>query len=74
MKDDLRVNRVTGLCKQLVGHFSHSWKKKTTLSEAQQELKLPEHSLITVSNTMGLKAEDYWEGVGAEQGLVSGSV
>ncbi|XP_051798998.1 zinc finger BED domain-containing protein 4-like [Acanthochromis polyacanthus] len=31
----------------MVGVFSHSWKKKTALKKAQQELNLPEHSLIT---------------------------
>lgn len=34
------------MCKKLVGHFSHSWKKKST-EEAQRELNLPEHGLIT---------------------------
>ncbi|XP_038163162.1 E3 SUMO-protein ligase ZBED1-like [Cyprinodon tularosa] len=46
LKDD-RVSRAIGLCKKLVGHFSHSWKKKAAMAEAQRELKLPEHSLIT---------------------------
>ncbi|KAJ8342807.1 hypothetical protein SKAU_G00327350 [Synaphobranchus kaupii] len=46
MKDD-RVSRATGLCKKLVGHFSHSWKKKAAMTEAQRELNLPEHALIT---------------------------
>ncbi|XP_035848419.1 zinc finger BED domain-containing protein 1-like [Sander lucioperca] len=44
---DGRVSRAIGLCKKLVGHFSHSWRKKAALTEAQKELKLPEHSLIT---------------------------
>lgn len=47
VKDDARVKRATGVCKQLVGVFSHSWKKKSALKKAQQELNLPEHSLIT---------------------------
>ncbi|XP_041747027.2 E3 SUMO-protein ligase ZBED1-like [Coregonus clupeaformis] len=46
LKDD-RVSRATALCRKLVGHFSHSWKKKAALTEAQRELKLPEHNLIT---------------------------
>ncbi len=46
IKDD-RVSRAIGLCKKLVGHFSHSWKKKAAMTEAQRELKLPEHTLIT---------------------------
>ncbi len=75
VKDDARVKRATGLCKQIVGVFSHSWKKKTALKKAQQELNLPEHSLITECPTrLGLKAKNDWEGVGAEQGVVSGSV
>uniref|UniRef100_A0A9J8ALC4 BED-type domain-containing protein n=1 Tax=Cyprinus carpio carpio TaxID=630221 RepID=A0A9J8ALC4_CYPCA len=36
----------TALRRKLVGHFSHSW-KKAALMEAQRELKLPEHNLIT---------------------------
>ena len=59
---------------QMVGVFSHSWKQKTALKKAQQELNLPEHSLIRVSSKMGLKAKNDWQGVGAEQGVVSGSV
>jgi len=47
VKDDPRISRATGLCKKLVGHFSHSWKKKAALTEAQEELKLPKHALIT---------------------------
>lgn len=46
LKDD-RVSRATALCRKLVGHFSHSWKKKAALTEAQRELKLPEHNCIT---------------------------
>ncbi|RXN16177.1 zinc finger BED domain-containing 1-like protein [Labeo rohita] len=47
VKDDSRISRATGLCKKLVGHFSHSWKKKVALNEAQEELQLPKHALIT---------------------------
>ncbi|XP_034145490.1 zinc finger BED domain-containing protein 4-like [Esox lucius] len=47
IKDDSRIDRAAGLCKKLVGHFSHSWKQKTALKKAQQEHNLPEHSLIT---------------------------
>lgn len=47
VKDDSRISRATGLCKKLVGHFSHSWKKKVALTEAQEELQLPKHALIT---------------------------
>ncbi len=44
VKDDFHISRATGLCKKLVGHFSHSWKKKVALTEAQEELQLPEHA------------------------------
>lgn len=47
VKGDERIARAVGLCKKLVGHFSHSWKEKTALKRAQREHKLPEHSLIT---------------------------
>ena len=47
VKDDSRIARAAGLCKKLLGHFSHSWKQKMALKEAQQEHNLPEHSLIT---------------------------
>ena len=46
MKDD-RITRAVGLCKKIVGHFSHSWKAKAKLKETQKEMELPEHSLIT---------------------------
>lgn len=41
------VSSAIGLWKKLVGHFSHIWKKKAAMTEAQRELKLPEHTLIT---------------------------
>ncbi|RXN32801.1 zinc finger BED domain-containing 1-like protein [Labeo rohita] len=47
IKDEPRISRANGLCKKLVGHFSHSWKKKMMLAEAQEELQLPQHALIT---------------------------
>ncbi|XP_066544980.1 E3 SUMO-protein ligase ZBED1 [Amia ocellicauda] len=50
IKDDRvssSVSRAIGLCKKLVQHFSHSLKKKAAITEAQRELKLPEHTLIT---------------------------
>ncbi|KAL2085940.1 hypothetical protein ACEWY4_019260 [Coilia grayii] len=46
MKDS-RVDRAVGLCKKLVGSFSHSWKRRRDLAEAQNELKLPVHKLKT---------------------------
>ncbi|XP_030224922.1 zinc finger BED domain-containing protein 1-like [Gadus morhua] len=47
VKDDQRIKRATGLCKQLVAVFSHSWKKNAALKQAQQDLNLPQHSLVT---------------------------
>jgi len=50
MKDP-RIDRAVGLCKKLVGSFSHSWKRKRELANAQRELKLPEHKLKTECST-----------------------
>ncbi|XP_038161489.1 E3 SUMO-protein ligase ZBED1-like [Cyprinodon tularosa] len=47
VKDDQRIKRATGLCKQLVAVFSHSWKKKATLKQAQEDLNLPQQSMVT---------------------------
>lgn len=47
LKDESRIARAAGLCKKLVGHFSHSWKQRMALKEAQQEHNVLEHSLIT---------------------------
>lgn len=51
IKDDSRVSRALGLCRKLVGTFSHSWNKKRDLTEAQQRLKLPLHSLVVDCTT-----------------------
>lgn len=42
------------LCKKLVSSFSYSWKRKREFLAAQKEMKLPEHSLKTVSNKVGI--------------------
>ena len=47
VKDDKRIGRAAGVCKKLVCHFSHSWKKRDALNKAQQELQLINHALIT---------------------------
>ncbi|XP_063730327.1 E3 SUMO-protein ligase ZBED1-like isoform X1 [Eleginops maclovinus] len=47
VKDEQRIKRATGLCKQLVAVFTHSWKKKAALKQAQQDLNLPQQSLVT---------------------------
>ncbi|CAM4685940.1 unnamed protein product [Leuciscus chuanchicus] len=45
------INRATGICRKIVGHFSHSWKKRVALREAQRELDLPEHAMVTDCST-----------------------
>ena len=47
IKDESRVQRCLGLCRKLVSAFSHSWKKKRDLTKAQNDLGLPQHSLVT---------------------------
>ena len=47
MKDEVHVARAFGVCRKLVELFAHSWKKKRELSEAQVQLKLPNHSLVS---------------------------
>ncbi|XP_052456561.1 E3 SUMO-protein ligase ZBED1-like [Carassius gibelio] len=52
LKDNAQcINRATGICRKIVGHFSHSWKKRVALKEAQQELNLPEHAMVTDCST-----------------------
>ena len=48
-KDDARTTKALGVCRKLVGTFSHSWKKKRELVKAQVDLEIPQHSLVTVS-------------------------
>ena len=47
MKDEVHVARAFGVCQKLVELFAHSWKKKHELSEAQVQLKLLNHSLVS---------------------------
>ena len=47
MKDDRRVARAFEVCHKLVELFAHSWKKKRELCEAQLQLNLPNHSLVS---------------------------
>ncbi|CAM4735536.1 unnamed protein product [Leuciscus chuanchicus] len=51
IKDDARIDKATNLCKKIVGHFSHRWKKRRALTEAQKELNLSEHALVTECQT-----------------------
>ncbi|XP_065899760.1 E3 SUMO-protein ligase ZBED1-like [Dysidea avara] len=47
IKDDSRVQRALSICRKIVTSFSHSWKKKRDLSEAQATLEFPQHSLVS---------------------------
>ena len=49
MKSDNRVTRAIGIAHKIINAFAHSWKKKRDLTQLQVEMKLPSHSLITVS-------------------------
>ena len=49
MKNDTRVSRATDVAHKIVNTFAHSWKKRRELAKVQVELKLPTHSLVTVS-------------------------
>ena len=46
-----RVVQAMRVCKNIVGAFSYSWKKKKALGKAQQELNLPQHKLKTACVT-----------------------
>ncbi|XP_067270785.1 E3 SUMO-protein ligase ZBED1-like [Pseudorasbora parva] len=48
---DPRIDRAVGVCKKVVCAFSHSWKKQRALKDAQVELGLPPHKLVTESPT-----------------------
>lgn len=39
------------VCKKVVAAFSSSWTKEKALADAQEQLKLPQHKLITESLT-----------------------
>ncbi|XP_076849420.1 E3 SUMO-protein ligase ZBED1-like [Brachyhypopomus gauderio] len=44
---DTKIDRAIGVCKKVVGAFSNSWNLKKALADAQTQMKLPEHKLIT---------------------------
>lgn len=50
MKDP-RIDTAIGVCKKVIGAFSQRWKIKRALCDAQDQLKLLEHKLITESPT-----------------------
>ena len=47
MKDEDSITRAVGVCKRVVQHFAHSWKKRSSFTEAQVAKKLPHHTLVT---------------------------
>ena len=50
MKDP-RIAHAMGVCKKVVSCFSHSWKQKRELEQAQKDLQLPDHKLKTECQT-----------------------
>ncbi len=46
MRDTI-IDRAIGVCKKVIAAFSISWKKKKALGDAQEQLKLPQHKLIS---------------------------
>ncbi len=51
LQHDHRVTRSLGLARKIVSSFSNSWKRRRELKRVQTEKDLPQHSLISVSNT-----------------------
>ena len=47
LNKDPRCNRALGVARKITSAFSMSWKRRRDLAQAQIELKLPQHSLIT---------------------------
>ncbi|KAL3976330.1 CD59 antigen [Sarotherodon galilaeus] len=48
---DACVERAIGKCKKIVSAFSYTWKRKREMANAQAELNLPPHCLITETPT-----------------------
>ncbi|KAL2076764.1 hypothetical protein ACEWY4_027641 [Coilia grayii] len=46
-----KITRAINICKKNVAAFSYSWKRRRELAEAQVQLNLPAHQLITESPT-----------------------
>ncbi|XP_059366328.1 zinc finger BED domain-containing protein 4-like [Carassius carassius] len=65
------INRATGICRKIVGHFSHSWKKRVALREAQRELNLPEHAMVTDCATRWGSSQKMIERVLEQQSALS---
>ena len=47
MKEEDRITRAVGVCKKVVQHFAHSWKRRNSLTEAHVAKGLPHHTLVT---------------------------
>ena len=47
MKEEDRITRALGVCKKVVQHLAHSWKKRNNLTAAQVAKGPPHHTLIT---------------------------
>lgn len=50
LKDEA-IQAAIKACKRITTHFSHSFKQRKALKAAQQELNLPQHSLVTDCET-----------------------
>ncbi|XP_057184605.1 uncharacterized protein LOC130551065 [Triplophysa rosa] len=73
VEKDGRIDRAIGICKKLVGHFSHSWKARGALEKAQEEQNLPAHSLIKECQTRwGSRQDDDQQDFRAAEGFNSG--
>lgn len=48
---DSKITRAMNVCKKNVAAFSYSWKRRRDLAEAQVQMSLPAHQLITESPT-----------------------
>ena len=54
-KHSKAIDNTMERCRTTVGQFSHSWKRKRSMGEAQEDLKLPDHKLVTVSYKVLIK-------------------
>lgn len=50
-KSEKWSSHTAAICGKLVCHFSHSWKKRAALQEAQRQFKLSNHGLIAKCQT-----------------------
>ncbi|MBN3308893.1 ZBED1 protein, partial [Amia calva] len=69
--DDYRISRAISRCKKIVSSFSYSWKKRRELAEAQIQLGLTTHQLITESATRWGTRQQMIERVLEQQGALA---